>query len=85
MSQAVFWSWLRVFAAAAITVLVADVADGGFAGIDWEGIAIAGVVAVGPVILNWLNPNDPRYGRHTPGDPALGQGDPQFDAGRAFE
>jgi hypothetical protein len=63
MTQAVFWSWLRVFAVAAGSVLLADVADGGFSGIDWEAIAIAGVLAVGPVILNWLNPNDQRYGK----------------------
>lgn len=63
MSQAVFWSWLRVFLAAAGAVLLADVVDGGFSGIDWEAIGIAGVAAAGPVILNWLNPNDPRYGK----------------------
>lgn len=85
MTQAVFWSWLRAFATAALTVLLADVADGGFSGIDWEAIGIAGVLAVGPVILNWLNPNDPRYGRFTPADPSIGQADPQLDQGGVFD
>lgn len=56
-------SWLRVFLVAAGSVFLADVADGGFHGLAWEAMAIAGTLSAGPVILNWLNPNDPRYGR----------------------
>ena len=80
---AIFMSWRRVFAAAAITVLLADVVDGGLTGVDWEAVAVAGCVAVGPVVLNWLNPNDPRYGRYTPGDPGEGVGDPALAGGAA--
>ena len=84
-TKAMVWAWLRVFLAAGLAVLYAQVASGGLAAVAWEPIVVAGLVSMLPVAINWLNPNDPRYGRHTPGDPALGQGDPQFDAGRAFE
>ena len=61
------WSWLRVFLAALITATLVDIAQGGLDGIDWEAILIAGIVAVGPVIVRWLNPADPMYGRgYTP-------------------
>jgi hypothetical protein len=59
----VVWSWLRVFLAALITATLVDIADGGLDGINWEAILIAGIVAVGPVVVNWLNSRDPRYGR----------------------
>lgn len=59
----VAWSWLRVFLAAFITATLADIVDGGLNSVDWETVLIAGLVAVGPVIINWLNPSDPRYGR----------------------
>ena len=59
----VVWSWLRVFLAAFITATLVDIADGGLDGINWEAILIAGLVAVGPVVVNWLNVADPRYGK----------------------
>ena len=59
----VAWSWLRVFLAAFITATLVDVADGGLDSINWEAIAIAGIVAVGPVIVRWLDETDAKYGR----------------------
>ena len=59
----VVWSWLRVFLAAFITAALVDIADGGLDGINWEAILIAGLVAVGPVVVRWLNPRDVMYGR----------------------
>jgi hypothetical protein len=59
----VAWSWLRVFLAAFLTATLVDIADGGLDSINWKAILIAGIVAVGPVIVNWLNAGDPRYGR----------------------
>jgi hypothetical protein len=60
---AVLWSWARVFLAAFITATLVDIADGGLDGINWEAVLIAGIVAVGPVVVRWLNANDPMYGR----------------------
>jgi hypothetical protein len=63
MNKQVAYSWLKVFTVAFMTVFLADVADGGFHGLQWEAMAIAGTLSVGPVVINWLDPNDPRYGR----------------------
>ena len=63
----VLWSWARVFLAAGLTyILTALTAD---TGIDWRGVLIAGLVSLLPVVINWLNANDPRYGRgYIPGE-----------------
>jgi ABC-type maltose transport system permease subunit len=54
-------SWIRVWLATALTVFLADLATDGVA-VDWKGYAIAGVVAVLPTIIAYLNPADPRFG-----------------------
>lgn len=65
----IVWSWLRVFLAAFITATLADIVeDGSLNDIGWQAIIIAGIVAVGPVIVRWLNANDPMYGRGYEGD-----------------
>lgn len=48
-------SWARSFLAAAIAVYMAGVTDP-------KAIASAGLAAVLPVILRWLNPNDTSFG-----------------------
>jgi hypothetical protein len=48
-------SWGRSFAAAAIAVYMAGVTDP-------KAIAGAGLAAVLPVILRWLNPKDDTFG-----------------------
>ncbi len=57
----VVWSWLRVFLSAILTYVLAGLAAD--TALEWQAILIAGAVAVLPVIINWLNVNDPRYGR----------------------
>jgi hypothetical protein len=32
-------------------------------GLDWKTILTSSVAAVAPVIIRWLNPNDPAFGR----------------------
>lgn len=59
--KAVLASWVKVFLAAVLTAWLAGLTSGG--AIDWRALLIAGAVAVLPVIINWLNPNDNRYGR----------------------
>lgn len=50
-------SWLRSFLAAGLAVYMAGVTDP-------KAIAMAGVAAVAPVILRWLNPNDSAFGNN---------------------
>ena len=54
-SKALLASWARSFLAAAIAVYVAGVTDP-------KAIATAGVAAVLPVVLRWLNPKDSAFG-----------------------
>jgi hypothetical protein len=50
-------SWLRSFLAAALAVYMAGVTDP-------KAIAMAGIAAVAPVILRYLNPNDAAFGNN---------------------
>ena len=66
MNMEIVKSWARVFGAALLTAFLTIVASTQALPTSqeaWMGILVAGIIAVGPVILNWLNPNDPRYGR----------------------
>ena len=49
-------SWSRSFLAAALATYLA-------VGLDWKAILTSSVAAVAPVIIRWLNPNDPAFGR----------------------
>lgn len=49
-------SWARSFVAASLTLYMAGETD-------VKKLALAGVAAVVPVILRWLNPNDQAFGR----------------------
>jgi hypothetical protein len=56
-------SALKVFVAVFLTMLVADWSNHG--SIDWDSWqlwVIAGLASAVPVVVNWLNPSDPRYG-----------------------
>ena len=66
MNIEVFYSWLKVFLASALTAFVTIVASTQALPTSseaWMGILVAGILSVGPVIINWLNTNDTRYGR----------------------
>jgi hypothetical protein len=54
-SKALLASWGRSFLAATIAVYMAGVTDP-------KAIATAGVAAVLPVVLRWLNPKDSAFG-----------------------
>lgn len=59
-------SWFNVFIAAVITALTVVIVDTKTLALDWqtlEAILIAGLVAVLPVIKNYFDKSDPRYGR----------------------
>jgi hypothetical protein len=60
------FSWAKVFASACLTVvLVALTQD---QALQWQAVLVAGLVAVLPVIINWLDAGDPRYGRGYTGE-----------------
>jgi hypothetical protein len=48
-------SWARSFFAAALALYMAGITDP-------KTLAMAGVAAVAPVILRWLNPSDASFG-----------------------
>jgi hypothetical protein len=59
-------SWANVFVAAVITAWLTLLVSTQSLSLDWgaaEAILIAGLVAVLPVIRNYLNPEDHRYGK----------------------
>ena len=60
MNKALVLSWLKVFLSAVLTAVLTAIATG-----DWTLLTIlfAGLVSVIPVIINWLDTSDPRYGR----------------------
>ena len=61
--KAMLTSWANVFAAAAITALIVVLGDGVLSWNDLWYVLIAGAVAVLPVIKNYFDKNDPRYGK----------------------
>ena len=48
-------SWARSFLAAALALYMAGITDP-------KTLAMAGIAAVAPVILRWLNPSDASFG-----------------------
>lgn len=66
MNKKLIFSWLRVFGASVLTAFLAILTSTQALPTSaeaWQGILIAGLVAVIPVVINWFNVNDHRYGR----------------------
>lgn len=61
--KAMFKSWLNVFVAAVITALIVVLGDGQLSIEDAWYVLVAGLVAVLPVIKNYFDSSDTRYGR----------------------
>jgi hypothetical protein len=55
-AKALIASWARSFMAAVLALYMAGVTD-------LKTLALAGLAAVAPVILRWLNPKDNSFGR----------------------
>lgn len=55
-AKAMAASWARSFLAASIACYLAGVTD-------WKALLNAGIAALLPVILRWLNPGDQAFGR----------------------
>ena len=65
-NKAILKSWGNVFIAALITALPVVIVETKTLALDWqtaEAILIAGLVAVLPVIKNYFDPSDHRYGK----------------------
>ena len=62
-TKAMLKSWLNVFVAAVITALIVVLGDGNISLEDLWYVLVAGLVAVLPVIKNYFDKQDPRYGR----------------------
>jgi hypothetical protein len=61
-----FGSAIKVFIAVALTLLVTDWMGHGFIDFEsWETWVIAGLASALPIIVNWLNPADFRYGNRS--------------------
>lgn len=59
-------SWLKVFAATILAMFIADGADiFGVSTDDLRGYIAAGLGAVLPIVVTWLDPSDPRWGRQS--------------------
>lgn len=61
--KAILSSWANVFIASVITALIVVLGDGALTWNDLWYVLIAGAVAVLPVIKNYFDKNDPRYGK----------------------
>lgn len=65
-TKAMLKSWANVFVAAVIASFLALIVDSQTLALDLkavEAIVISGLVAVLPVIKNYFDKNDPRYGK----------------------
>jgi hypothetical protein len=63
----IYASWLKVFASAVLGAYLIELQNG-INLFSWdlnmvEKLLTAGVVSTLPIIINWLNPADPRYGK----------------------
>lgn len=57
-------SFLKIFGAYLIATAVGAWATSGSISLDaWQTWVIGGLVSAAPVVVNWLNPADVRYGR----------------------
>ena len=62
-TKAMLKSWFNVFIAAVITALIVVLGDGQITVEDLWYVLVAGLVAVLPVIKNYFDKQDPRYGK----------------------
>ena len=57
--NSIYGSWLKVAITAILTMIITK---GNIYEVTLEEVISAGVVAMLPIIVNWLNPHDTRYG-----------------------
>lgn len=60
----VFGSYLKVLVAALLTIIATELMNGKtIFDLDWKYLVNATVLSALPILINWLNPKDPRYGK----------------------
>lgn len=57
--NSIYGSWLKVTITAILTMIIAK---GNIYEVSLEECISAAVISILPIIVNWLNPHDPRYG-----------------------
>jgi branched-subunit amino acid transport protein len=70
-TKAMIKSWGNIFIAAIITALTVVIVETKTLALDWqtlEAVLIAGLVSVLPVIKNYFDKSDTRYGKVASGD-----------------
>lgn len=56
-------SWVKVFVSAILGFVLTNISNGvDIFSIEWKSLLSAALASVLPVIINWLNPSDKRYG-----------------------
>ena len=57
--NSVYGSWLKLVLTAILTMIITK---GNIYEVTLEECISAAVISILPIIVNWLNPHDPRYG-----------------------
>ena len=57
--NSIYGSWLKVALTAILTMIITK---GNIYEVTLEEVISAGVISMLPIIVNWLNPHDTRYG-----------------------
>lgn len=59
-----FGSWIKVFVAAILGLVLTNLLNGiDLFEMNWKSLVSGAVASVLPIIINWLNPSDTRYGK----------------------
>jgi len=57
--NSIYGSWLKMVLTAILTMIIAK---GNIYEVTLEECISAAVISILPIIINWVNPHDPRYG-----------------------
>ena len=57
--NSIYGSWLKLVLTAILTMIITK---GNIYEVTLEECISAAVISILPIIINWLNPHDPRYG-----------------------
>lgn len=58
--NSVYGSWLKIFVSAILTMVIAS---GDIFSVTLKDCISAGIISILPIIINYLNPHDTRYGK----------------------